>query len=129
MHADPGLAGQHVLLVDAGDFTAGYVGAALAGLGAVVTAMRTAADVVEALGSRSVRPDVAVLDMEAGRFAVLIAAEALAAAGIPFLTIASARAEIPMLLSGHPHLRQPFAGFQVAESVVALIGARTTPRG
>lgn len=120
MRDEPTLAGVRVLIVAVDSFATGYVAAGLAARGALVTTMTPAAAEDQAAAAR---PHVAVLDLEAGSAVVLLAAESLSIAGVPFLLLIPAGEAAPALLSRYPGLHRPVAAFQVAECAATLVGA------
>lgn len=120
-----GLRGRRVLIVEDEWFLADDAARALDAAGAEVVGL--ACDEAAALALLAAkRPDLAVVDVNLGDGASFRVADALAAAGVPFVFATGYDgATVPSAHAGAPRLEKPYDPRRLA----ALLALRSGPRG
>lgn len=119
----PKLNGKCVLVLEPDNFTSGYISAALANHGAHVLAARPTPEQCATLLDDAAL-DAVVFSLDDSSESATAYAAVFSRFDTPLLFVSAGRAgTIPVLLP-KPHLRKPFAAYQVVDGIVSLIADR-----
>lgn len=112
------LDGCTILIVEPDPFISSYIAAALASVGARAIGLDANAEVMFAQSTFH----ATVLGLDKPRGDPWLMAAGMEERAVPLMLISSDWAEVPARFAHLPHLRRPFASFQVLEILVSLIG-------
>jgi hypothetical protein len=119
----PKLNGKCVLVLEPDDFTCGYISAVLADHGAQVVASRpTPEQCVTLLDNAAL--DAVVFSLDDPSESATAYAAVFSRFDTPLLFVSAGRAATAPIISATPHLRKPFAAYQVVDELAAMMAHR-----
>jgi hypothetical protein len=119
----PKLNGKCVLVLEPDDFTSGYISAVIADHGAKVIVPRpTPQQCVTLLEQGSL--DAVVFSLDDGSESSLAYAAVFRQFDTPLVFVSVSRAATVPIIPAKPHLRKPFAAYQVVDELALMIAHR-----